>query len=582
MGFGRANSTTAKDDTVEESSSSCCVVEPKQNHRRQEDWQAEFLAFDEQRQQERRSDPKEDNTVITSPSPRRRVIFPYLYIPQSMRRTSNPSSNDVRTPQATQPKPKLQPKALAVFPLPGPQSKDPDDTAKARVDALLSLSPLNTKNNTQGPPLSVNYRSVPIKPMFRPPLTSLEIPEVPEPSNTTAVVESSNRNRNNPPRTRRNILFWNHSMPIPEDPPQQKHHQPKQDLKEVVSILRSKTPSTTTLNGEKTQGETSAPSLMSLEDDEDSSQSSNEISPITTEATTSSNTTDPMSSKPHTINRSATDPTSSKPHTINRSASDPASSATPASKSITFDPRIWVREFERSQEEQETTWYTEDDMELFKRHALALILSRKNTDIIPTGTARMVQRPVPVAKAFFTHSALRLDGEEDAEEALKNEKYRQVVAQNEMKTILLVDPRDICLTLFTKAFQIMLPNVEICTATSSEEAIQYAVCQRFDIILVEERLTKVFHNTQRGCSGSCLIHKLSRMENTENALMVGISAHLEKDRAILEKGGADLCWSKPPPKMSQELRNKLLQTLLIKRGRTVIFEELYGPLPSSS
>jgi CheY-like chemotaxis protein len=378
--------------------------------------------------------------------------------------------------------------------------------------------------------------------MARPPLASLDIPEVPE-KESDEYDTSSRRPR------RRSILIRIHSMPIPE-------YQPKGNLQEIVPILR---PSTfvsmqVSLSPNNVESEGSAPSLMSLGDDEDSSHSSNEATP----------------------------PVLDPKHEMRRSSSEPSSG-----KTITFDPRIWVREFERSQEEQETTWYSEDDMELFKRHALALIMSRKSTDIIPTGTARTVRRPFAAAKAFFTHSALTLDGEDDASEALQNEKYRLVVAQNEMKSILLVDPHDICLTLFTKALKTLLPNVEICAATSSDEALKYAATgKRFDIILVEERLKQIFHKQNNisaetksadHChSGSALFCKLSRMENTHNALFIGVSARLEKDRSTLEEGGADFCWSKPPPKMSEELRNGLLKTLLLKRGRKTISDELFG------
>jgi hypothetical protein len=44
----------------------------------------------------------------------------------------------------------------------------------------------------------------------------------------------------------------------------------------------------------------------------------------------------------------------------------------------------------------------------------------------------------------------------------------------------------------------------------------------------------------------------------------------------LQRGGADLCWSKPPPLMDLELRNHVLKRLLLKRGRATIAEELFG------
>jgi CheY-like chemotaxis protein len=218
-------------------------------------------------------------------------------------------------------------------------------------------------------------------------------------------------------------------------------------------------------------------------------------------------------------------------------------------------------------------------MERFKRHALALIMAaRQQTDFIATGTGRIVQRPI--SGPIFTHSALTLDGPDDAVEALRTERYRCAVVQNEIRNILLVDPHDICLALFTKAMKAVLPLANVSLARSSQEALEHMSSgKRFDIILVEERL-KLFHgqsnNKKEKCNaGSELIRTLISLGVT-GALFVGVSAHLDRDRDALERGGADLCWSKPPPLMDLGLRNSLLKSLLLKRGRATIAEELFG------
>jgi CheY-like chemotaxis protein len=461
---------------------------------------------------------------------RRRVIFPYFYKRVTPRET--PVKDEPELPVKETPKMK----ASGVFSHNLLNEETTQETL-AKVDVLLALAPLKQKATRSGSSeetFSIPSRPVPIKTMDRPPLASLEIPEVSE--------HGSCEQEDAKYLPCRNILIRDHSMPVSEGPP-------KGNLKEVVSILRRRSLFSMNFN----LG--SLPSLKSLKDEEDSSQSSVEVTQTSTEGKL------PM----------------------RRSVSEPS-----RGKSISFDPRIWVREFQRSPEEHETTWYTEDDMNRFKRHALALVMACNNTEILPTGTARTLSRPVSTAKAFFTHSALTLDCEDDPTEAMKNETYRGSVAQSEMKSVLLVDPHDICLTLFTKAFKSLLPNVELCTATSSEEALGLIARGKiFDIILVEERLKQLFHcqnsksaqitsRKDQSHSGSAFFRTLSTIPCTQDALFIGVSAHLEKDKGSLEDSGVDLCWSKPPPKMSQGLRDKLLKILLLKRGRKTIANELFG------
>lgn len=52
------------------------------------------------------------------------------------------------------------------------------------------------------------------------------------------------------------------------------------------------------------------------------------------------------------------------------------------------------------------------------------------------------------------------------------------------------------------------------------------------------------------------------------SLKIGVSVSLGEDCESLRKGGADIFWSKPPPKPSNGLRNQVLNTLINKRGKT--------------
>ena len=69
-------------------------------------------------------------------------------------------------------------------------------------------------------------------------------------------------------------------------------------------------------------------------------------------------------------------------------------------------------------------------------------------------------------------------------------------------------------------------------------------------------------------SGSTLLRQIRAHEDRtggNRALLIGISYHVDRDRANLERGGADLVWSKPPPTMSPSMGNQLLSQLLQKR-----------------
>jgi len=172
--------------------------------------------------------------------------------------------------------------------------------------------------------------------------------------------------------------------------------------------------------------------------------------------------------------------------------------------------------------------------------------------------------------------------------------------RQEIRRILMVDPHDIFLALFSKRLQQALPHVTIVTAHSSEEALQVLrqpQQQPFDVIITEERLS-LFHRhsslqfsnlantnasssissptmdskpqTPAPASGSALIGHLKQhcSQQYQHSLLIGVSAHWPSDHLIMQQSGADYCWSKaPPPTFHQNLLEELLHTLLLKRGK---------------
>jgi CheY-like chemotaxis protein len=284
-------------------------------------------------------------------------------------------------------------------------------------------------------------------------------------------------------------------------------------------------------------------------------------------------------------------------------------------KYISFDARVWVCEFERAPGERESTWYTNKDLEGFKQEAVQRILqyTEQQSKLVPIGTgigrSMRIQGPPPCSnRALFSHVALQaLDGELDTTTSI-DPGFRQAVLENEIRSILLVDPHDIYLKLFTKSLKNALPHVVVTACTSSEEAMEHlepattagsgstapVKKRRFDIIIIEERL-KIFHRqhrnggaTQRNggeyssakechASGSALLRSLSSVGDSHSkSVFVGVSARLAEDGARLKESGADFCWAKPPPPMNPVLMDDLLKALLLKRGRSTVVKELFG------
>ena len=256
-------------------------------------------------------------------------------------------------------------------------------------------------------------------------------------------------------------------------------------------------------------------------------------------------------------------------------------------KKISFDPRVWVREFQRTPGEVKVTWYSNKDLEAFKTEAIKLIMANSETELVPTGTGRFVPRKVvPKSKAFFSHRALRMDAVEDVEND-QREIARKNVQQREIRRILIVDPHDICVKLFAKSFKNILPHVEVVGTVSSEEALERSLSQTFDVVLVEERL-KLFHqqedrqllakrnktNCQNLASGASLIRALK--EQLDKALFIGVSTRLREDGRKLKEGGADLCWSKPPPKMDDCIVDEILRALLLRRCQQGTLQEIFA------
>ena len=286
------------------------------------------------------------------------------------------------------------------------------------------------------------------------------------------------------------------------------------------------------------------------------------------------------------------------------------------SKSISFDPRVWVREFRRTQAEIDATWFTIDEMEGFKTEAMQRIIMMERQfckQLIPTGTSRMVQlvskptRNPPFCcpkRALFSHKALCVDADCSPDlpvhrnrppttvippvrgtteiDVQKRRIFRCAVAENEIRHVLLVDSSDVCRGLFARGLQKVLPHATVVGASNTQEAFNLIHLRSsenkgrrgFDVVIVDERLKS---SDKRQESGSVFLRRICEVtrKSTSKTLLIGVSADLRSDAYKLQDSGADLLWQKPPPRMDQQLRDGMLKALLVKRGRNAVAGSLF-------
>ena len=227
-----------------------------------------------------------------------------------------------------------------------------------------------------------------------------------------------------------------------------------------------------------------------------------------------------------------------------------AVSSVEESPRIRFDPRVWIRVFERPKDEE--IWYSREDLAAFQREAVWRIRAHSETQLLPTGTGRMVTT-AGCNRLLFSHVALQPEPD-DAVEQLRQHIHK----------ILIVDPHDICQKLFMKSWKRLLPKVEVECVSNSDEAQRVLEKKEFDLVLIEERL-KLFHRQQSSnvhhASGAALFEVLRPRLST--TLVIGVSSHPKEDAPCWMD--ADYFWPKPPPPMSESLADDMLQTLLRKR-----------------
>ena len=246
------------------------------------------------------------------------------------------------------------------------------------------------------------------------------------------------------------------------------------------------------------------------------------------------------------------------PHPSERSGNEDQDEAfVKPKRRISFDERVSVREFESN------SWGSLKDMEQLSpigRIPRVIVCGRD-----------------AVADVDLYPSCPLFPGLEDGKGS--STVSLSYLLRKEIRTILMVDPHDIFITLFSKRLQESLPHGRILKAHSAEEALQLISKRNVDIIITEERLS-LFHkhsNSKTLGSGSALLSHLraNYAPRMQRCLLIGVTAHWQSDHTTMEQSGADYCWSKaPPPTLQRSLLVEILHTLLLKRGQHDVAKEL--------
>jgi len=274
---------------------------------------------------------------------------------------------------------------------------------------------------------------------------------------------------------------------------------------------------------------------------------------------------------------------------------------------VHFDPTITIRECVREEPkgDQKSNWFSQNELRTFMAETVHLCHSSAveaaKTYSLPAvkksydsahiiGVKNPILSSYPEYRALFADPALHA-ADEDAVVHDGSKRFFKIMSR-EIQRVLIVDNSPTTLKLFHKHILSMFPHVQIDTAVSGEDALdKIEVDTNYDLIIVEERLQQRHSGEKDDLTGSELLRLINEMESSASfhrndtnqergakpskipsrrSLKIGVSVSLGEDcECLRNKGGADVFWSKPPPKPSNALRNQVMNALLSKRGKSV-------------
>ncbi|KAL7514276.1 hypothetical protein ACHAXN_011472 [Cyclotella atomus] len=293
---------------------------------------------------------------------------------------------------------------------------------------------------------------------------------------------------------------------------------------------------------------------------------------------------------------------------------------------VHFDPTITVREIigQKKDQDPHSNWFNEDELQSFFRDAIHLCHASAINSIktfSPPEVAKAhakaeqigIKDPVvcsslPEARALFAEPILHVT-DEDAIVHDRSATFFKI-AYKMVRRVLIVDSSQATIELMRENILSMFPHVAVDLALTSEDALNRMsvdssgaiASHEYDIVVVDEHCYNYLEGSEHkededsehqvSMTGSQLLKLINDSESNHSSqtesnhssqnsqehksdmkqrrsLMIGVSTELSEDCESLRRGGADLLWSKPPPKPSNCLRNQLLNTLLSKRGKSV-------------
>jgi CheY-like chemotaxis protein len=173
---------------------------------------------------------------------------------------------------------------------------------------------------------------------------------------------------------------------------------------------------------------------------------------------------------------------------------------------VKFDPRITITEYT---DEKERIWYSDRELNYFKNESLMLaqqyiLLNPSIAEKFLKGSYDPVTGRLKKAALYSLPVLNCLPDDFDPETF---NKQLQEMLDNGVKRILIVDPNNVILQLFSKMFHEMFPGTNVVTVESAEDALrEYTMAlvkghkdpkhrTSFDIIVVEQKLAH--HRRQR-------------------------------------------------------------------------------------
>lgn len=282
---------------------------------------------------------------------------------------------------------------------------------------------------------------------------------------------------------------------------------------------------------------------------------------------------------------------------------------------VHFDPTITVHECVVEVDSISSdcgNWFSENELRAFLHETMNICrssaMNAHKAYCLPEvkkayDTAHEVGIKCPVlSSTYSTHRALFAEEvlhatDEDAIVHDGSFKFFQLIKE-EVQRVLIVDTSLSSRKLLRRHILAMFPHAHIDVASSGEDVLDKIDvcydrgCINYDLVVVEEHLHQCDEDATAtsisfNLTGSELLRLLNEMEDiavigletcdkpsrkldSRKSLKIGVSVSLGRDcLSLRHKGGADIFWSKPPPKPSNLLRNQVLNALLSKRGSAV-------------